>query len=300
MNIKKSIYTTIAVAGMALMGAQSAQADMTVNYRLTSSQGESMQTIQYRDQQHVRLDMRDGRSGRLVTMIRRGDKVYAVSPDGEVIEMTGGMGGMMGALGGMFGGNSRRDETAGMKFEDTGRSERVAGYRGEVYRYTGNGETHEVVLTDDRQLADVFQAWIDMNKLIARRSGSDRMLEQMQQNSPRRRTGFLRMDRTMVLVSVGTGSLRPDVFDLPGKPMDISGGGRGTPSRYRSEHKSGYKSKHAERSKREESVLEKDAKDIGRNSVDEAHQSTKRGIQNGISEQIEKGIGGLMNGLFSR
>jgi len=300
MKMKQMIYTAMVVTGVALMGAQGAFADVTMNYRLTSSRGESMQTIQYRDQQHVRLDMRDGRSGRLATMIRRGDKVYAIAPGGEVIEMTGEMGGMMGALGGMLGGGSRRDGTAGMQFRDTGRSERVAGYRGEVYRYTGNGETHEVVLTKDRNLAEVFQAWIEMNKLITQRSASDRTLEQIQQNTPQRHTGLLRMDRTMVLVSVGTGSLRSDVFDLPGKPMDMSGGGRGTPSRYRSEHKSGYKSRHAERSRHEESVVEKDAKDIGRNSVNEAHQSTKQGIQNGISDQIEKGIGGLMNGLFGR
>jgi len=300
MNIKKSIYTTIVVAGMALMGAQGAFADVTVNYKLTSSRGESMQTIQYRDQQHVRLEMRDGRSGRLATMIRRGDKVYAVAPDGEVIEMTGEMGGMMGALGGMVGGGSDRRDTAGMQFRDTGRSERVAGYRGEVYRYTGNGETHEVVLTKDRNLAEVFQAWIEMNKLITRRSTSDRTLEQIQQNTPQRHTGLLRMDRTMVLVSVGRGSLRSDVFDLPGEPISMSGGSRVSPSRYGSEHESRYKSQHAERSRREESVVEKDAKDIGRNSVNEAHQSTKQGIQNGISEQIEKGIGGLMNGLFGR
>ncbi len=298
MKIKKGIYSMIALAGMALMGVQGAFAGVTVKYRLSSPRGMSLQTIQYRDQQHVRLDMRDGRNGPLASMIRRGDKVYAVTPDGEVIEMTGGL---AASLSGLFGGGkSGGSETAGMKFEDTGRSERVAGYRGEVYRYTGNGEVHEVVLTRDRKLADVFQAWIEMNKLMTRRSGSDRMLEQMQQNTPQRDTGFLRFDRSMVLVSVGTGRIPDSAFELPGKPMDMSGGGRGTPSRYRSEHKSGYKSKHAERSKREESVLEKDAKDIGRNSVDEAHQSTKRGIQNGISDQIEKGIGGLMNGLFGR
>jgi len=167
MKMKQMIYTAMVVTGVALMGAQGAFADVTMNYRLTSSRGESMQTIQYRDQQHVRLDMRDGRSGRLATMIRRGDKVYAIAPGGEVIEMTGEMGGMMGALGGMLGGGSRRDGTAGMQFRDTGRSERVAGYRGEVYRYTGNGETHEVVLTKDRNLAEVFQAWIEMNKTFA-------------------------------------------------------------------------------------------------------------------------------------
>jgi len=291
--MKKGIYSMMVLAGMMLAGAQGAYAGVTVNYKLTSPQGVSLQTIQYRDQQHVRLNMRNGRDGPLVSMIRRGDKVYAVTPEGEVIEMTGEMGKLGASLGGLFGGGgSGRNETAGMKFEDTGRSERVAGIRGEVYRYTGNGEVHEVVLTRDRNLADVFQAWIEMNKLIARRSASDRMLEQMQQNTPQRDTGFLRFDRSMVLVSMKTGKIPDSAFELPGKAMRIPSSGSTAPSR--------YKSRRAEQSKRSESVVEKDAKDIGRNSVNEAHQSTKQGIQNGISDQIQKGIGGLMNGLFGR
>lgn len=298
--MRKIIYTIIAAIVTVLMGAQTASADMTVKYKLTSSRDISMQTIQYRDQQHVRVDMRDDR-GRLASMIRRGDKVYAVSPDGEVIEMTGEMGGIMSRLGGMFGGGSpRSDETAGMRFEDTGRSERVAGYRGKVYRYMGNGETHEVVLTKNRQLADVFQAWIEINKLIAHRSASDQTVEQMQQNAPGQYTGFLRMDRTMELVSVREGALSSKVFDLPGKPMDMSGRGRTSPSRYGMEHESRYQSRDTEHSKQEDNVVKKDTRDIMDNSINEAHQSTKQGIQDGINEQIHKGIGGLMDGLFGR
>lgn len=300
MKMEKGFYSIVALAGMVLMGSQVAVADMTVKYKLTSSEGTSMQTIQYRDQQHVRVDMRDG-SGRLASMIRRGDKVYAISSDGKVIEMTGEMGGMMSRLGGMFGGGSpRSDETAGIRFEDTGRSERVAGYRGKVYRYIGNGETHEVVLTKNRQLVDVFQAWIEMNKLISRRSASDQTLEQMQQNAPGRYTGFLRMDHTMVLVSVRNGTLSSNVFDLPGKPMDMSRDRGRTPSRYGSGQDSRYKPRDTKRSKGDGNIVENDARDIRDNSINEAHQSTKQGVQDGISDQIQKGIGGLMDGLFGR
>ena len=44
----------------------------------------------------------------------------------------------------------------------------------------------------------------------------------------------------------------------------------------------------------EDNVITKDARDIGRGAVDEARQSTKRGIQDGISEDIQKGVGKLL------
>jgi len=47
-----------------------------------------------------------------------------------------------------------------------------------------------------------------------------------------------------------------------------------------------------------ENVIEKDAKDIGQGAVDEAHQSTKRGIQDGVSDSIQDGVKGLMDKLF--
>jgi len=50
--------------------------------------------------------------------------------------------------------------------------------------------------------------------------------------------------------------------------------------------------------KRDESIVEKDAKDIGQGAVDEAHDSTKRGIQDGISEDIQEGVGKLLDKWF--
>ena len=88
--MKKTVYSIMALAGMTLMGVRGAFADVTVNYKITGSRGVSSQTIQYADDQHVRIDMRDGRKV-INTMIKLGDKVYAIT-DGNVIEMTGGPG----------------------------------------------------------------------------------------------------------------------------------------------------------------------------------------------------------------
>jgi hypothetical protein len=46
-----------------------------------------------------------------------------------------------------------------------------------------------------------------------------------------------------------------------------------------------------------DNVVINDAKEIGRDAADEAHQSTKQGIQEGISEDIQKGVRGLMDKL---
>jgi len=48
----------------------------------------------------------------------------------------------------------------------------------------------------------------------------------------------------------------------------------------------------------EDNVIVKDAKDIGRGAVDEAHQSTKQGIQDEISNDIQKGVNKLMDSFF--
>ena len=46
-----------------------------------------------------------------------------------------------------------------------------------------------------------------------------------------------------------------------------------------------------------DNVVVNDAEEIGRDAVDEAHQSTKQGIHKGISKDIQKGVRGLMDKL---
>lgn len=276
--MKPGRHISVVLGGVLTIFAQMSVADMTAKYQLDSPRGQSIQTIQYHDPQHVRLEMREGERGRLAVMIRRGDKVYAVGPGGEVMEMTGGL---ASALGGLFGGSSSRSDSSssGMQFHDTGRNERVAGYTGRVYRYTGNGEQHDVVLTQDRDLANLFQAWIDMNKLITHRSSADNTLAAIQQGSPGRHTGFLRFDHTMRLLSVNKGPIAAAAFDLPGRAVDMAG------------HSTGQSS---------QTMLERDSRDIATHSTEAAHQAVKQGVQNGIDEQIQRGVNGLLQGLFNR
>ncbi len=270
-------FTCALVLGVSLFAvAQSSSADVTVKYQMDSPEGSAVETIRFHDPEHVRLEMRDVAHGRVAVMIRRGGKVYAVAPNGEVIEMTGGM---ASALGGLFGGTRHSGPASGARFEDTGRTERVAGYTGRVYRYTGRGGQHEVVLTQDRELAAVLQAWTDMNKLMTHQSGSSQDLTAIRENGPGRHTGFLRFDHSMRLLYVDHGPVGRAAFELPGRPMETRG--------YAASRTSSG------------SLLEQDSRDIANHTANTAHQSVKQGIQGGIDQQIQKSVNGLIQGLFN-
>ena len=51
-------------------------------------------------------------------------------------------------------------------------------------------------------------------------------------------------------------------------------------------------------SQKEDNVVVKDAKDIASDTVDEAHQETKDGIQDEISKDVKKGVKGMLDKLF--
>ena len=47
----------------------------------------------------------------------------------------------------------------------------------------------------------------------------------------------------------------------------------------------------------EDNVVVQDAKDIGMGAAEEAHSSTKRGVQKGVSDSIQKGVGSFLDKL---
>lgn len=46
------------------------------------------------------------------------------------------------------------------------------------------------------------------------------------------------------------------------------------------------------------SVIKKDAHDIGNQTVEDAHQSVKQGVKNGINDKVDKGVGHLLHKIF--
>lgn len=45
-------------------------------------------------------------------------------------------------------------------------------------------------------------------------------------------------------------------------------------------------------------IIKKDARNIGKQTVEDAHQSVKQGVQNGIDNKVHKGVGHLLHKLF--
>jgi len=297
--MKQTIYSIAAMIGMALIGVQAAQADVTVKYKIYGKHGKLLyQAIRYTDKNHVRVDAYDGNS--LVgTGLRIGEKVYAIH-DGQVMDMTEGMGSMLGRFGVHM---PSSKPAAPPRVEYTGRTETIIGIKGKVYQEFEEGrQSFELVLVRNR---DLFNAWMASVKLMHSMSAgmsSGQAMPGFRPNHSIAGMAPLRIGRGVgsgVLVSMKMERIPRSVLALPtgARPRSMtrmmmdgrgSGGDRVSHSR------------HIERSRHKESVVEKDAKDIGEYSINEAHQSAKQGIQNGISDQIEKGIGGLMNGLFGR
>ncbi len=162
----------------------------------------------------------------------------------------------------MFGGG----KSARVRFDPTDRSERIAGIQGEAYRYDQDGGTHEVVLGRNRDLSLAVRGVTEMIRALLGTPAADKLMQQVRQGSSMKGMGMLRFDHSVRLVSVRTGRISDSAFELPEKVMRISGDGSAVASRYQSGR--------VEQGKRSESVVEKDAKDIGTNSINEARQST--------------------------
>lgn len=204
----KSVFRALSVfAGILLIGMQIAQAGVTVKYKVTSSHGVITQVTRYADKQHVRQDVYDG--NRLISSVLKvGGKVYMIS-DGRVVNIPAGM---SGALAGMFGGSQ---QPAPMHFKATGRSERIAGIQGKVYRVTQNGESHEMVLGRNAYLLDAVKGMASLVHGMMGKSEVNRMTKQINQNPSLKGMAMLRFDREIEVVSIKTGPISPSLFVVP-------------------------------------------------------------------------------------
>jgi len=220
MKMKKNLYaiTVLAVlVGLALIGVQGAQADVTVKYKMASDRGIFYQVLRYADKQHVRQDMYDGNK-LMSTMLKLGDKVYMIS-DGLAIEISSALGSMGSSmLKSMMGDNKPQ----AVRFEPTGRSENIAGIRGEVYRVIINGEPHEVVLGRNRSLFEAVQGSVELAKGMMGKSAANRLMKQIDRDSSRKGMAMLRFDHSMEVVSVKSGRIPDAVFALPGNGAGAS------------------------------------------------------------------------------
>jgi len=217
MKIKKAIYSFAALAGIVLMGAPGAFADVTVVYKMTAPDGNAMQTIRYIDKQHVRVDMKVSSSNRSMSMMKLGDKVYSII--GKVVQDLGQLTQMMAAMG--RGKKSSRATHPPIKFEDTGRTEMIAGITGKVYHFVEQGRQHEIVLGKDRNLQNAVLGVVEISK-----SSMGMMpIDWIQENASIKNMSLLRVDDRIRLQSMNTDTISDSVFELPAPPQQMGGMG---------------------------------------------------------------------------
>ncbi len=221
MNIKQDIYMVVAV--IAMLGAQAAFADVTVVYAMTLPEGNAAQTIRYVDKQHVRVDMTNSNVNREMTMMKLGDSVYAII--GKTVQDMNQLSSMMAAMGK---GGVKHSNHAPIVYEDTGKTETIAGIEGKVYRFVERGKQHEVVLGHNSDLQAAVLGVVEINKAVAGTGMMPSGTEgQVQEDISVRNMAMLRLDDTVRLQSMNTDNIQDSEFVLPAKPQGFGGAGMG-------------------------------------------------------------------------
>ena len=213
----------MAVAAIAMAGAQAAFADVTVVYKMTSPKGSATQTIRYVDKQHVRLDMQNDSVSRKMTLMKLGDTVYSIT--GKTVQDMNQLSGMLAAMGK---GGVKHSNHAPIVYEDTGKTETIAGIQGKVYRFVERGKQHEVVLGQNSDLQAAALGVVEINKAMA---GTGMMPSdagsQIQEDVSVKNMAMLRLDNAVHLQSINTDHIQDSEFVLPAKPQSFGGAGMG-------------------------------------------------------------------------
>lgn len=245
---------------LALPGSALAASDIVATYKYSDG---TMVTLVTRDAQHVRLDT----SANSYTLLS-GGKVYSVNcEDGQCRAMD--MSAMMsGTMGSMFGGGS--DAEYEVRFEKTGRTETVAGYKGSVYEAVTfeDGKAvnrEEMVLSTHSNIKRLTEAWIALAEVMTRSMG-DAFGDSLDEAKKMGYGGLLRSGDSMRLHKLSVKNLDAAYYKLPSNSQQVQAQPSG---------QSGQSS---------DDVLEDDAKDIGQDAKDATKDEIKSGIRGVISD----------------
>lgn len=218
MKKRQGIYSVVIVAVISMFGMQAALADVTVVYKMTYQDGSASQTIHYADKQHVRVDMGNV-ANKMTTMMQLGDKVYMIT--GEVVQDTAQLAKMMAMMG--KGPQKSQTKHAPVKYEDTGRTETIAGITGKVYRFEARGKKHEIVLAKNKDLQEAVLGLVAITK-ASLGTMSDNPMNMAQQDASIKSMAMLRLDDSVRLQSIKHGKISDSEFVLPAKPQQLGPG----------------------------------------------------------------------------
>jgi hypothetical protein len=255
--------------------------------------GDIAATYQYSDGQTMTIAVRDSSNVRMDTtpdsyMLLKGKKIYVVSKDEEgnwsAMDLDQ-MKGMAGMMGGMFGKKGKISDYD-MKLKDTGKTEEIAGLKGNVYNatyYENNKavDTKEIVFCNKKEIRQINDAWIAIAAGLAQIIGQDmsQLLEKSNKLAKENNYGvMIRMGNDMKLNSLSEKSMKDSYYELPAgaEVMDINIPVTGTQGNNDSEN-----------------TISQDAEDPGQAAKDEAGNTTK-------VDKVKKGAKSLFNGIFNK
>jgi hypothetical protein len=168
--MRKSFIATVTVLSSVACGSfvDLASADLVGSYQTGAGSSDTM-TVYYRNDQAVRVDVGEGRymliTGSNVYMVENeGGRTTAVDMDqmGAALQRSG-MTAQAPATGANADGN--------VSFRKTGRTETVAGYKGQVFEVTADGKTTEYVGSNDADVVALGRAFLVMGKRMSRSFG---------------------------------------------------------------------------------------------------------------------------------
>ena len=301
MAIRTRITTQYTLSGLLASGilltgglaSQAAVADVTAVFDAS----EGSVTIEYRDDDHVRLLS----SENTYFVIREG-KGYIVNQErgeSQVIALDN-----MAAMTGFMRGAAEPEpeterDTGNFRLTDTGRSETVAGIRGEVYEYAERDSRtadwqigEEIVLSDDADARAAYRGLTRITELLGEMAGQqgldgkpDDILVELKDKA------VLRYGNEWRLASIDRQSIPDSNFTLPAEPMTMPGAGG---------FDSGFRGGQPEGRSGQESGIGKEVRELGQVAADEAEASsdeireeTRRGITEGVREGVREGFRGL-------
>jgi len=185
-----------------------AQADLKGVFEIP---GQASMTIYYKDNDNIRLETPE--QGFILVS---GDKVYTVIQQGNqriAVDMA-----QMGEM--MRGMQPQMDEEdiPEPDIRITDRTETIAGYQGRVHEVTLEGETTEIVLTDDEDVVQLTRGFLTAISRMGQSVSPDTDLDteaMLRQIGDTGYPGILKQDAGLVLKSLESTSQPDDFYRLP-------------------------------------------------------------------------------------
>ncbi len=199
---------------LAMPAAAQAASDIVATYTYTDG---AMVTICTRDAKHVRMDT----SPTTYTLLTDG-KVYSVNCDEGQCQVydIGAMASSMSSSGmtSMFGGGDS-DPDYEVRYEKTGKTETVAGYKGTVYNAVifENGKIFrrdEMVMSSDADIKKLTEAWMAMSEALTQSMGQS-FQDSLNEAKKMGYGGILRYGNEMRLARISKKSLDASYYKLP-------------------------------------------------------------------------------------